>query len=58
MSEDTELLPDRERARVASRDRKLRGPKVVMVNPGLRQRTLELAARVRIAREKKPNPPV
>jgi hypothetical protein len=47
MSEDTDLLPDRERARVQSRDRKVRGPKVIVDNPGLRQLALHLAARRR-----------
>jgi len=50
VSDDTDLLPDRERARVRSRDRKTRGPGVVVDNPGLRQLTLHLAARRRAAR--------
>lgn len=54
MSEDSELLPDRERARVRSRDRKVRGPRVIADNPGLRQLALHLAERRRSARLKPP----
>ena len=43
MGEDLDQLPERERARVRARDRKLRGPKVVMDNPGLRKAALERA---------------
>ena len=50
MSEDIEMLPERERARVASRDRKIRGPKLVEDNPGLKKLTMQLALRRRIAR--------
>ncbi len=50
MSDDTDLLPDRERARVRGRDRKVRGPRVIVDNPGLRQLTLHLAERRRTAR--------
>jgi hypothetical protein len=52
MSEDSDLLPDRERARVRSRDRKVRGPRVIVDNPGLRQLALHLAERRRSARMK------
>ena len=44
------MLPSRERARVRSRDRKVRGPKVVVDNPGLKKLTLELAQKRRQAR--------
>lgn len=47
MSEDLEGLPERERARVRSRDRKVRGPKVVMDNPGLRKLAMERAETLR-----------
>jgi len=47
MSEDVEALPERERARVKARDRKQRGPKVVMDNPGLRTIAMQRAARAR-----------
>jgi hypothetical protein len=50
MSDDADLLPARERARVRSRDRKVRGPRVVVDNPGLRQLALHLAERRRAAR--------
>src|SRR5207244_4478591 len=43
VSEDMEMLPPRERARVRGRDRKIRGPKVVVDNAGLKKLTLELA---------------
>ena len=46
VSEDDEL-PSRERARVRSRDRKVRGPKVVVDNPGLRKLAMHLAERRR-----------
>jgi hypothetical protein len=53
VSEDLEALPERERARVRSRDRKIRGPKVVVDNPGLRKLALERARQVR---EQAPKP--
>jgi len=55
MSDDADLLPSRERARVKSRDRKVRGPGVIVDNPGLRQLALHLAARRR-ARQAPPAP--
>jgi hypothetical protein len=50
MSEDMEMLPERERARVKSRDRKVRGPRVIEDNPGLKKLQLQLALRRRTAR--------
>jgi hypothetical protein len=50
VSEDLEMLPPRERARARSRDRKIRGPKVVVDNAGLKKLTLELAQKRRQAR--------
>ncbi len=47
MSEDLESLPERERARVRARDRKVRGPKVVVDNAGLRKLAMQRAARLR-----------
>jgi len=47
VSEDLEQLPEPEKARVKSRDRKVRGPKVVVDNPGLRKLAMQLAARRR-----------
>lgn len=49
MSDDLDALPERERARVRARDRKVRGPKVVVDNPGLRKLALERARRAREA---------
>ena len=45
MSDDTDLQPPRERARVRSRDRKVRGPKVIVDNPGLKKLALYLATK-------------
>lgn len=50
---DQEELPDKEKAKLGARDRKLRGPKVVMDNPGLRKLTLDLAEKRRQARKPK-----
>ena len=47
MSEDLDALPERERSRVRARDRKVRGPKVVVDNPGLRKVALQRAQRLR-----------
>jgi hypothetical protein len=49
VSEDLEGLPAKEKARVKSRDRKIRGPKVVSDNPGLRKLTIDLAEKRRQA---------
>ncbi|HKF74661.1 MAG TPA: hypothetical protein VKF59_00835 [Candidatus Dormibacteraeota bacterium] len=57
MSDDSDLLPDRERARVRSRDRKVRGPRVVVDNPGLRTLALYLAGRRRRPRPAAPAAP-
>jgi len=54
MSEDVELLPEPEKARVKARDRKVRGPKVVVDNAGLRKVQMQLAERRRVG---KPKPP-
>jgi hypothetical protein len=53
MSEDLESLPEREKSRVKARDRKIRGPKVIADNPGLKKLTLELAEKRRAARAKR-----
>jgi hypothetical protein len=47
VSFDEEQLPDRERARTRARDRKLRGPKVIVDNAGLKKLALERAQRLR-----------
>ncbi len=57
MSEDVEQLPEPEKARVKARDRKVRGPKVIVDNAGLRKVQMQLAERRRSARPKpKPVP--
>jgi hypothetical protein len=52
MSEDIDMLPERERARTVSRDRKIRGPKVIEDNPGLKKLQLQLALRRRTTRSR------
>ena len=47
MSEDVEALPPAERARVKARDRKVRGPKVVVDNIGLKKTALQRAQKTR-----------
>jgi len=47
MNDQTDDLPARERARVRSRDRKIRGPRVVVDNPGLKKLTIDLAEKRR-----------
>lgn len=51
MSEDLDALPARERSRVRARDRKVRGPKVVVDNAGLRKLALERAQKLRRKRD-------
>jgi hypothetical protein len=43
MSEDLDRIEPRESAHVRARDKKVRGPKVVSVNPGLKKLALHLA---------------
>lgn len=43
MSDDLDRVAPRESARVKARDRKVRGPKVVSVNPGLKKLAQHLA---------------
>ena len=50
MTEDIEMLPERERSHVKSRDRKVRGPRVVEDNPGLKKLQMQLALRRRSVR--------
>ena len=47
VSEDVEALPPAERARVKARDRKVRGPKVVVDNIGLKKSALQRAQKTR-----------
>ena len=57
VSEDVDLLPEPEKARVKARDRKVRGPKVVVDNAGLRKVQMQLAERRRAAAKAKPEGP-
>ncbi len=50
MNDDVERLPERERARVKARDRKVRGPKVIVDNAGLKKLRLQLRLRRGAAR--------
>jgi hypothetical protein len=43
MADDLDRISPRESAHAKSRDRKVRGPKVVSVNPGLKKLALHLA---------------
>jgi hypothetical protein len=43
MSDDLDRIAPRESARTRARDRKVRGPKVVAVNPGLKKLAQHLA---------------
>jgi len=43
MSEELDRVSPRESARVRARDKKIRGPKVVSVNPGLKKLAQHLA---------------
>jgi hypothetical protein len=45
--EDLDRLSQRERARMGGRDRKVRGPRVVVDNPGLKQLALRRAQKLR-----------
>jgi len=43
MSDELDRVAPRESSRVKARDRKIRGPKVVSVNPGLKKLAAHLA---------------
>jgi len=43
MSDELDAVAPRESSRVKARDRKVRGPKVVSVNPGLKKLAAHLA---------------
>jgi hypothetical protein len=47
MSDELERLAPRESARNKARDKKIRGPKVVSVNPGLKKLAQHIAERRR-----------
>jgi len=53
MSDELDRIAPRESARVKARDKKVRGPKVIAVNPGLRKLAQHLADKSR--NTKKPN---
>jgi len=52
MTDELDRIEPREGAHVRARDKKVRGPKVISVNPGLKKLTLHIAERTR----KKPKP--
>ena len=54
MSDDLERVAPRESARNKARDKKIRGPKVVSVNPGLKKLAQHLADKRRSTRKRKP----
>ena len=56
MSEELDSLSPRESARTRSRDRKVRGPRVVVDNAGLKTLTLQLAQKRRQANRKRKDP--
>jgi hypothetical protein len=50
MSDDLDRIAPRENAHVKARDKKVRGPKVVAVNPGLKKLALHIADKRRKAK--------
>jgi hypothetical protein len=52
MTDELDQVAPRESARAKARDRKIRGPKVVSVNPGLKKLAQHLADKRRGARKK------
>ena len=53
MTDDLEGISPRESAHAKARDRKTRGPKVVSVNPGLRQLAQHVADKSRAAAKRR-----
>jgi hypothetical protein len=51
MTDDLDRIEPRESAHVKARDKKVRGPKVIAVNPGLKKLALHIAGK-----RKKPKP--
>jgi hypothetical protein len=49
VSDDLERISPRESARNRARDKKVRGPKVIAVNPGLKKLALHIATKRRKA---------
>jgi hypothetical protein len=52
VSDELERMSPRESARVRARDKKVRGPKVVSVNPGLKKLAQHLADKRRPKKER------
>jgi hypothetical protein len=52
VSDELDRVAPRESARVRSRDKKIRGPKVVSVNPGLKKLAQHLADKRRSKKKK------
>ena len=52
MTDDLDRIEPREGAHVRARDKKVRGPKVISVNPGVKKLALHLAEK----RKRKANP--
>jgi hypothetical protein len=52
MTDDLDRIAPRENAHVKARDKKVRGPKVVAVNPGLKKLALHIADKRRKAKPK------
>jgi hypothetical protein len=50
MTDELERVSPRENAHVKARDKKVRGPKVVAVNPGLKKLVLHIADKRRKAK--------
>jgi hypothetical protein len=53
-NDELDNVAPRESARNRSRDRKVRGPKVVSVNPGIRKLAQHLADKRRSTKQRKP----
>jgi hypothetical protein len=54
MTDDLERIAPRESARNRARDKKIRGPKVIAVNPGLKKLAEHLATKRRKPRPTRP----
>ncbi len=54
MTDDLDRIEPRESAHVKARDKKVRGPKVIAVNPGLKKLALHIADK---RKQRKPKPP-
>jgi hypothetical protein len=51
MSDDLDRVAPQESARVKARDKKIRGPKVVSVNPGLKKLAQHIADKRRLKKK-------